>query len=916
MVMERRTLKIPDKVRSEQYASFGRMVIEKKLTPEWRMETVSEGDRTMTFVRSTDISTVEKSTDGKIMVINLPDSLATPGAAERASTSFADAYPGYSLYRFMPHLKKAYLKKLPSDVLATRAAVASVLGVKPWDITVERRRGGGYVISDLPSTYMPSRHDDKLDEVAKTKIPGGQPGWFARIDGRTLTGEIIPAELPTFPTAIPTNMDALGKDLDHTTYGMKLPDPGQEEGEPAVIDWTASAAMLLGGTPGSGKRQPLTARIPVPVSQRFPDGWATMADMRKGDTLYGRDGSVITVEHATRVTTRPTWRFTFADGQTVDSDSEHLWAVSTRWTRHGGGAGSRVEAIRERVVPRRDERLDVFDLAALFSVNVDVVRAAVDDLRLHSTSGLYTVSKLEKRLLGEDEKNDVVVKTTDDIAVDVRGGSFSDYAVPVAKPIMGGGAFDWKEQLDRVRSGKALEPAALRGDLDSRRLLLRGLVHEFARTQPSGEIIVMSPAPESSDSILELVRSMGLWAVRDERGIHFTSHYDLGRGIPRVKDVQRWNRIVDVTYLGETPGRCLKVDAEDHLYLTEDFIPTHNTVTLNVILADWLASGAECVVVDDPAKSVDFMWAKPFLRKGGWGCDSDRHAVAALALAYEEGQRRAGVLKERGFVNWLDMPAKDRFTPISIIVDELSAITVADPVPKGVPKDSAIYMEIAEGNFQKAMLMRYITKIIAEERFVGVRIILSTQVTNAATGVAPSTKAKIGHKVLQGSAPSKSARQQAFSVEDRVPQIPGNVAGGGKRAKGVGAAELEGVTPFVYKAVFAMPQAYSDHLKKLGIATHSESYVTPTGSDLARYAPTLEDEVDTDDGPAPSKFDAGGFGDPGGDVGELKGAAKANHDRAVEMAQARVAARKDQRIRDVHSAISNIAEITRVQDGA
>lgn len=306
------------------------------------------------------------------------------------------------------------------------------------------------------------------------------------------------------------------------------------------------------------------------------------------------------------------------------------------------------------------------------------------------------------------------------------------------------------------------------------------------------------------------------------------------------------------------------------------------SVTLNAIVADALASGSELVIVDDPAKAVDFLWCKDFVRDGGWGCDSDRGAVAALALVYEEGQRRAKVLAESGYVNWLDMPKAQRFTPILVIVDEVSALLVTDRVPSGVPKSHPLVQEIIEANLMKVTLGSYMSKIIAELRFVGIRMVISTQVTNATTGVPPSLKAKIGHKVLQGANPSKSARVQAFSDETAVPSVPENVKAGGKRARGSGSADLEGQAPCVYKSFFASTQDYRAHLEAKGARITSRP--SPTAAEIARLTPSLDDTVGDDDRP-PSRLDSGGFGAPDGrDAPEprLRGAAAAAHQLRVE----------------------------------
>lgn len=119
-------------------------------------------------------------------------------------------------------------------------------------------------------------------------------------------------------------------------------------------------------------------------------------------------------------------------------------------------------------------------------------------------------------------------------------------------------------------------------------------------------------------------------------------------------------------------------------------------------------------------------------------------------------------------------------------------------------------------------------------------MILSSQVATNNTGIGPSLKAKIGHKILQGPNPSKSARTQAFNDESAVPVVPVNVKSEAKVAKGVGVAELEGTEPAVYKTYFATTTDYLAALTKLGVPTTVRP--APTASEIARHTPSLDDE--------------------------------------------------------------------------
>lgn len=98
-------------------------------------------------------------------------------------------------------------------------------------------------------------------------------------------------------------------------------------------------------------------------------------------------------------------------------------------------------------------------------------------------------------------------------------------------------------------------------------------------------------------------------------------------------------------------------------------------------------------------------------------------------------------------------------------------------------------------------------------------------------------KSKIGHKILQGANPSKTARTQAFSDESAVPLVPANVRADPDAAKGTGAAELEGRTPVVYKAYYATTGDYAGALHRLGVPTTGSP--APTAEQIAGHTSIL-----------------------------------------------------------------------------
>ncbi|GAA4054291.1 hypothetical protein GCM10023063_48600 [Arthrobacter methylotrophus] len=97
---------------------------------------------------------------------------------------------GWEMTKFEPFLGKAVLTQLSPETARCRGAAALALGVKPWEVQVKPRRDGGFDL-ELPRTYMPSKHDSKLEEVATSVV--GRDGWYVKVNAQKLTASIIPS---------------------------------------------------------------------------------------------------------------------------------------------------------------------------------------------------------------------------------------------------------------------------------------------------------------------------------------------------------------------------------------------------------------------------------------------------------------------------------------------------------------------------------------------------------------------------------------------------------------------------------------------------------------------------------------------------------------------------------------------------
>ena len=133
-------------------------------------ENMAVASRTLTL---TQVEAVTKTTKMVTLQTNVK-----PSDGDRLAAQFAEQFPGFQMTEFEPHIGRARLTKMSASEAHARAAVAEIMRVKPWQVTVSARVGGGFNMG-LPPSYLPSKHDEKLDEVAATVI--GEPGWYAQL---------------------------------------------------------------------------------------------------------------------------------------------------------------------------------------------------------------------------------------------------------------------------------------------------------------------------------------------------------------------------------------------------------------------------------------------------------------------------------------------------------------------------------------------------------------------------------------------------------------------------------------------------------------------------------------------------------------------------------------------------------------
>lgn len=307
-------------------------------------------------------------------------------------------------------------------------------------------------------------------------------------------------------------------------------------------------------------------------------------------------------------------------------------------------------------------------------------------------------------------------------------------------------------------------------------------------------------------------------------------------------DIQKTPIGVKLARPGETP-EVLAVNWKESLGVSLlGLSGGGKTVTINDILTQQAVAGAEVYVIDYPAKSVDFEFAKPFLARFGWGCESLLQAAGLtqyLLDEIQEGGKRYKAFKEHGWQNMDAIPEGERpkWPYIFLCVDELSRLTTGAKngrVSKNTPAPAIA--EAIEAQ-TKQYILNNLVSIAAVGRAFGYHMLVATQMGSATTGMPPALRGNLGNKLLMGPRPSDSQKATAFNNGRGVPSVPDNVIEEGV-SKGTGSSEFEGQESAVFKSFFPKVEGCTD-TEALGLAL-AEKLGLPEGVTLEEYRESFD----------------------------------------------------------------------------
>ena len=393
---------------------------------------------------------------------------------------------------------------------------------------------------------------------------------------------------PNDVTGVPTGY----VDLDRMTSGLQ---PGD--------------LVIVAGRPSMGKAQPLDARV------RLRSGWKAMGDIAVGDSLASIDGRPSIVTGVYPQGERQVYRIRFSDGRSAECCDEHLWRVYFReWSAPRVLSTAKLREMLGRVRYRNRLWIDLpsGDFGSDDPLPVDpwVLGALLGDGCLRRASVMFSTAAADLlERMRTRVGNELILQHAwryDWRIVQPNRGARAGHQGRHPNPL--------KVQLESLglwgagSVDKFIPRAYLDAGRQARLDLLRGILDTDGRVERWGTVRLSTASERLALGVQELVRSLGGWCAIATKRPTFRVDGERRDGLPafvctiahpdpsslflmeakasRVAKRRVRRKLPVIASIEPTrraPVQCISVSHPSRLYITDDYVVTHNTsLALNI----------------------------------------------------------------------------------------------------------------------------------------------------------------------------------------------------------------------------------------------------------------------------------------------------------------------------------------------
>ena len=365
----------------------------------------------------------------------------------------------------------------------------------------------------------------------------------------------------------------------------------------------SNCVLVHSGRHWNSKAQPLYSKI------KTPNGWTTMGAIQIDDRVCTPDGKTAKVKSIHPQGIKKIYRIKFWDGRHADCTSDHLWRVyheNFGWTNSKGRTGSQWKLMTLQDLldnPRSKKHPYYIQLAdQIYGEEIDL---PIPPYLLGALLGNGSFSENQTlQFSGQDQETiDNMSKYLDE-EYSFKKYDLYGYTITAA---YGNRCHKYKKllrSLDLWGKGsfdKFIPEIYKEASHEQRLSMLQGLMDTDGYAGEAKTVAYYTISPQLAKDVQYLVRSLGGTCTITEktrsngkkkdgpttlytcniRHDHPENFFRLTRKKERAyredTNIVRKNCIIDIEYIGEAEAQCINIDHPDHLYITDDFVVTHNT---------------------------------------------------------------------------------------------------------------------------------------------------------------------------------------------------------------------------------------------------------------------------------------------------------------------------------------------------
>jgi hypothetical protein len=375
--------------------------------------------------------------------------------------------------------------------------------------------------------------------------------------------------------------------------GTKHAFPYQEEGVEFVLG--TNLRCLIADQMGLGKAQPYDSTIYTPFG---PD---KIGHMQIGSIVCTPDGETSKVTSLHPQGPRECYKVTFSDGSSVECDESHLWEVYTPDSKFRGAPNRILETktlLKQGLTQSNGN--SKYYIPITKPVKMEKRELKIDPYILGLLLG-------DGGLDGYGSKNRVIFSTTEDELLNEMKSHYTVEFIDRCSYNV------WSEELcnelrelglyETKSNSKFIPEKYLYNSKENRLSLLQGILDTDGYVSDSGTIQLTTVSPSLAQGVTLLCDSLGCTSKLSHKSptytykgekktgqfayiltINFPPDTKLFRLQRKVERVQRDKKyfpsraIKSIEPIGKKDCICIKLEDPKGLYLTENFVVTHNTI--------------------------------------------------------------------------------------------------------------------------------------------------------------------------------------------------------------------------------------------------------------------------------------------------------------------------------------------------